>query len=210
MKDDTQLFYDLTAEETAEKWYENNILMPTIKDFMALLPENPRILDFGCGPGHESMRLASMGAEVVGIDFSSECIRIARQRCPQCRFEVMNFYTLDKTLGIFDGIFASGSLIHAENDKIEAVIKDVAELLRNKGCFLMIAQKGHGVKEKQSTLEIKGKSLRRPVYCYTKDFVVDISRSAELQFLKEGYLDKSLIAQEWRNYIFTKISKADR
>ena len=210
MKDDTRLFYDLTAEETAEKWYKNDILLPTIKEFMALLPERPRILDFGCGPGHESMRLTSAGAEVVGIDFSPECIRIARQRCPECRFEVMDFYTLDKTFGIFDGIFASGSLIHAEHDKVEAVIKDAAGLLRNNGCFLMIVQEGQGLKDKWNDFKIKGEKLRRPVYCYTKDSLIDISRSAKLQFLKEGYLDKSLIAQGWRNYIFKKESLRQR
>jgi SAM-dependent methyltransferase len=204
MKDDTKLFYDLTAEETADKWYKNDILMPTIKDFMALLPESPRILDFGCGPGHESMRLVLAGAEVVGIDFSPECIKVARQRCSECRFEVMDFYALDKTLGIFDGIFASGSLIHAGNDKIETVIKNAAELLRNNGCFLMIVQEGQGVKDKWSDFTIKGKKLRRPVYCYTRNCLIDISKGAELQFLKEGFLDKSLIVQGWRNYIFKK------
>ena len=97
-------------------------------------------------------------------------------------------------------------MIHARNDKVEAVVKNAAGLLRNNGCFLMIVQEGQGVKEKLSSLEIKGKSLRRPVYCYTKEFFIDISKGAKLQFLKEGYLDKSLIAQGWRNYIFKKES----
>ena len=207
MKDDTRLFYDLTAEETAEKWYKNDILMPTIKDFMSLLPEKPHVLDFGCGPGHESMRLASVGAEVAGIDFSPVCIRVARQRCPQCRFEIMNFYAMNKNnLGIFDAIFASGSLIHAKNDKIGTVIKNAAELLKNNGFFLMIVQKGQGINEKWSDFDIKGKKLRRPVYCYTKDFLINISMDAKLQFTKEGYLDKILINQDWRNYIFKKES----
>ncbi|EGW39307.1 class I SAM-dependent methyltransferase [Desulfosporosinus sp. OT] len=90
MENEIKLFYDLTAERTAEEWYKEDILKPTIRDFVSLLPERPRILDLGCGPGHESMRLASVGANVLGIDFSEECINIARKRCPQCQFDVLD------------------------------------------------------------------------------------------------------------------------
>lgn len=107
MVDEIKLFYDLTAEKTADQWYKEEMLKPTILDFVSLLPANPRILDLGCGPGYESMRLAQTGADVVGVDFSEECIRIARARRPQCRFEVMDFRDLDDRYSRFDGVFAS-------------------------------------------------------------------------------------------------------
>lgn len=204
MKDDIKLFYDLTAEKTADEWYGNDILMPTIKDFFALLPANPRILDLGCGPGHESMRLASAGAEVLGIDFSPECIRVARERCQKCSFEVMDFFNLGCGIGEFDGIFASGSLIHIEHAQIGIVIKNAADILRANGCFLMIVQDGEGIKEKWSNFEVHGRNIRRPVYCYTKNSLTDASVRAGLQFLREGYLDDSLYGCGWRNYIFRK------
>ena len=77
-------YYEAAARRVAEEWYPNDILLPTIRDFFSLLRPRPRILDLGCGPGHESLRMASLGAEVVGIDFSPANIRIARERCPQC------------------------------------------------------------------------------------------------------------------------------
>ena len=118
MKEEIKLFYDLTAEKTASEWYENDILMPTIKEFVSLLPKNPKVLDLGCGPGHETKRLATIGADVIGIDYSSECIRIAKECCPECKFEVMDFRNLDDSLGHFDGVFASGSLIHLNSDEL--------------------------------------------------------------------------------------------
>jgi len=57
MDHETKLFYNLTAQKNAEKWYENYMLMPSIKEFVALLPEKPRVLDLGCGCGYESMCL---------------------------------------------------------------------------------------------------------------------------------------------------------
>jgi trans-aconitate methyltransferase len=85
--------------------------LPTIKDILSFLPEHPRILDLGCGPGYESMRLESLGAEDVGIDNSPENIRISRERCPQCTLHEMDFRSLDDRFGVFDGVFASASLI---------------------------------------------------------------------------------------------------
>jgi trans-aconitate methyltransferase len=92
--DDTKRFYDATADKVADEWYPNDVLMPTIREFLSHLPPKPRVLDLGCGPGHESMRLTSAGARVFGLDFSDECISVARQRCSQCQFEVADFRDL--------------------------------------------------------------------------------------------------------------------
>ncbi len=60
-------FYDFVAEETSKSWDNNEILLPTIKDFISFLPVHPRILDLGCRPGHESKRLFNEGTDVTGI-----------------------------------------------------------------------------------------------------------------------------------------------
>ena len=41
--------------------------------------EGSRVIDFGCGPGLYASRLARLGAEVTGIDFSSRSIEYARK-----------------------------------------------------------------------------------------------------------------------------------
>jgi len=62
MENDIKTFYDLVAEETANEWYNNDVLLPSTKEFINLLPVRPRVLDLGCGPGYESMRLNNEGA----------------------------------------------------------------------------------------------------------------------------------------------------
>ena len=42
------------------------------------LGEGSRVIDFGCGPGLYASRLARLGAEVTGIDFSARSIEYAR------------------------------------------------------------------------------------------------------------------------------------
>jgi hypothetical protein len=77
-------------------------------------------------------------------------------------------------------------------------------MLRENGFFLMIIQDGEGINEKYSNLVVDGKSLRRLIYCYTKNYLSGITHKILLEFVKEGYLDKTLVEHNWRNYIFKK------
>ncbi len=202
MDNEIKLFYDLTAKKTADEWYKEEILKPTILDFVSMLPANPRILDLGCGPGYESMRIAETGANVVGVDFSEECIRIARERCPQCRFEVVDFRDLDERFGRFDGVFASGSLPHLAPEDFLKVLKNIGGILTGNGHVAIIIVDGEGISDKMSCLEVDGRKLKRTVYLYTKEYVIQEAKKAGLEFVREGYLDSKLIAYDVKNYIF--------
>jgi 2-polyprenyl-3-methyl-5-hydroxy-6-metoxy-1,4-benzoquinol methylase len=96
---DLQKFYNDISKQFADEWYSNDSLLPVLKSFVSLLNSNARVLDFGCGAGYESMRLHNLGVEVVGIDYSIEPIKIAREKNPQCRFEVMDFRRIVKSIG---------------------------------------------------------------------------------------------------------------
>jgi cyclopropane fatty-acyl-phospholipid synthase-like methyltransferase len=209
MDDETKLFYDLTAQKTADEWYDNNILKPTIQHFIRLLPGKPRVLDLGCGPGHESMRLALAGADVVGIDFSQECIRIAQERCtlPQCQFEVMDFRRLDERWGTFDGVFACASLIHIDPETLPDVISRIRKILHNNGHLMAIIIDGEGILESKSNLEYNKRKLRRTVYGYTKEHMSTAAEKCDFTFVSNGYLDKDLLKYGWRTYIFKALRK---
>lgn len=202
MENQIKLFYDLTAQKTADEWYKEEILRPTIQDFISLLPKNPRVLDLGCGPGHESMRLAQSGAQVIGIDFSEKCIAIARERCPQCRFEVQDFNSLDERYGKFEGVFACASLIHIEPTELQRVLSNIKKVLIEKGYLAVLIVEGKGISEKMSILEVEGKKLDRTVYLYTQEHMTDKAKKVGLEYVREGYLNEKLKEYGWRNYIF--------
>ena len=52
------------------------------------LSESSRLIDFGCGPGLYTSRLARDGANVVGIDFSSRSIEYAKACANRDRLDV--------------------------------------------------------------------------------------------------------------------------
>lgn len=203
MDKETKLFYDLTAEENAKEWYENYMLMPSIEEFVSLLPEKPKVLDLGCGGGYESMRLMKAGAQVVGVDFSEESIRIAMERCPEVQFELMDFRRLDgEKLGKFDGVFACASLIHTSQEELPGVFAQMRNILNPNGFVVAIAREGEGFWE--GWPEVDGRKLRRIVYLYSKETLS--AAATGFKHVKEGYLDPELIENGWINHIFQRAS----
>jgi len=55
----------------------------------------PLALDIGCGTGIQSLRLASMGYKVVGIDVADELLRIARLKLAKAGYHDAEFYITD-------------------------------------------------------------------------------------------------------------------
>lgn len=204
MNNGIKAFYDATAQSTADEWYPNDLLLPTIADFISLLPEKPLVLDLGCGPGHESKRLSKAGAIVTGIDFSEECIDIAKQRSPECNFIIGDIRSLNTGIGIFDGIFACASLIHIPMNELSIVLKNINSLLGKSGCLNIIILDGVGVSEKFSNLEFEGKKYNRIVYLYSKDVIINEAARQGFSFVREGFLEEELKESGWRNYLFKK------
>lgn len=151
-----QRFYNDIAHQLADDWYCNDSLTPALKSFVSLLKSKPRILDLRCGAGYESMRLHNLGAEVVGIDYAAEPIRIARERNPQCTFEVMDFRKIDNQIGHFDGIAAIASIIHIPNDELAGLFKSMKNILNPNGFIMLVVIEGDGLCKERSIIEVNG------------------------------------------------------
>ena len=63
-------------------------VLPCILSMCRDLPPS-RILDVGCGNGSVALELAKRGHSVVGIDLAESGIQVARESCPQGRFELV-------------------------------------------------------------------------------------------------------------------------
>jgi tetratricopeptide (TPR) repeat protein len=77
------------------------------------------VLDIGCGPGKFAKFLTEQmpGTAYLGVDFSSAAIDIAREKCPQQRFEQGDITTLEAaTLDKFGAIICTEVLEHIETD----------------------------------------------------------------------------------------------
>ncbi len=91
--------------------------------FCRTLPKNAFILDLGSGTGLPFAKyFVEKGFRVLGIDFSSEMIKIARKNVLKAEFRVFSMTELD-FVNKFDGIFSNYSMLLLN----PTLFKDVAE-----------------------------------------------------------------------------------
>ncbi|UUX92165.1 class I SAM-dependent methyltransferase [Methanoplanus endosymbiosus] len=201
-KEEIIRFYDYVAEKEYSNWEAGDILLPVTEEFMKILPDNPEILDLGCGLGHEAAMFAGSGAKVTGIDFSRRSIETAREKVPECRFIEADFTDNPGITGKYDGIFSSGSLIHIPPEDFEKVIFRLAENLKEGGYFLIIYQEGE--EKYTSHMEIKGEETERIIYRYRRTVIRKSFEDAGFSFEKDIRLPAGLIITNWCGLIFRK------
>ncbi len=112
-----------------------------VADLAAHLPaafRPRRILDFGCGLGDTSRRLAETfaGADVVGVDTADAAIAWAREHHAGPR---VSFGTIDglAAQGVFDLCYVNGVLHHVVPDRRREVLGAIRDALRPGGHFAL-------------------------------------------------------------------------
>jgi len=140
----TQESYDRSAASYDAKT-RDFILSLEMAQFTAPLSRGAVILDLGCGPGRDAKIFLEQGFEVVGVDFSSELLAIAKERAPKGEFFQRNIEDLYVfTPDYFDGIWANASLLHIPKSSLPAVLKQMNKLLKLNGQLFVSVKKGEG------------------------------------------------------------------
>src|SRR4051812_15222740 len=80
-KEITQQSYEATAAEFAHN-VADLAPLASIEKFVKMLPPKAKILDIGCGSGRDAKIFSSQGAHVIGIDFCSNLLEIAKKHSP--------------------------------------------------------------------------------------------------------------------------------
>ncbi|MEQ8757177.1 MAG: class I SAM-dependent methyltransferase [Coleofasciculus sp. G1-WW12-02] len=105
------------------------------------LPENPNVLDLGCGTGRLLHRLATQFPTLkgTGLDLSSQMLRQARQsnqHRPRLIFKQGNAESLPFTEGQFDAVFNTISFLHYPQP--QQVLFEVNRVLGEGGRFYLV------------------------------------------------------------------------
>jgi len=141
-------------------------------------------LDAGCGPGPLAVSLAERGFQLVGIDFSPEMIKIAKEKIRKndiqgTYFLVNNVDYLGFKKDTFDGVCLIGVLSYVPN--IDATMKEIQRILKPGGIAIIQVSNRFSLPE----LEIR---LLLPVWSYLKE-IVKTPREEKVRFSKNPYAD---------------------
>lgn len=122
--ENAQEFFDGTVDADMSQHYD---------EFLKLIPENGCILDAGCGSGRDTKNFKLLGYNIVAIDGSVEMCKIASKftgvNVKHMQFQNITF------VDVFDGIWASASLLHVPSDELDSVLSKLKCSLKNSGVF---------------------------------------------------------------------------
>ncbi|MBB6174148.1 SAM-dependent methyltransferase [Nocardiopsis mwathae] len=145
----TRAFYDAVAGDYAELARDELSGKPLDRGILAAFAERVRcagvgpVADLGCGPGHVTAYLHSLGVtDVFGVDLSSQMVAIARRVYPELRFDEGSMASLDRPDGSLGGIVAWYSIIHTPPGVLSAVLAEFRRLLASGGQLLLAFQVG--------------------------------------------------------------------
>ena len=94
-----------------------------------------RVLDLGCGPGHATVFLGSLGLEMVGLDVAPEMIRFARDNGVAAGVgDLANLPVRDKCA---DGIVSRFSIIHFAPHELQPIFDEFARSMVDGGHLLL-------------------------------------------------------------------------
>ncbi|WP_329109602.1 class I SAM-dependent methyltransferase [Micromonospora sp. NBC_01699] len=95
------------------------------------------VLDLGCGPGHITDYLRSLGADATGIDLVPEFIAHARATHPSGSYQLGSIESLAVADHSIAGILAWYSLIHLPPQDLDGVLAEFRRVIAPAGALVL-------------------------------------------------------------------------
>lgn len=140
-------FYNNTAGQWASTLSES-FWQAQYDSLQKHLPKG-KILDLGCGYGRDSYHLSEIGYQVVGVDISTEMVKLASVRVPKARFFVQSFYELDFPPQFFDAFWAANTLHHIPRKNLPDVLEKVKKVTKDGAVGFISVKEGVGEQMKE-------------------------------------------------------------
>jgi SAM-dependent methyltransferase len=109
-------------------------------------PENPVVLEIGCGNGRDAEAITNLTPYYTGIDSSEKMLVKAQDRLPNAHFEQADARTYDYS-GTYDIVFAFAPFRHLDLDDVTVVLRKIYDSLRVGGVLYMSSNYGEKYEE---------------------------------------------------------------
>lgn len=146
-RDPTVAAYEAHADRFEERASQaGRRLAPLLAATLRTLPPRSRVLDLGCGSGHDALAFLSAGHEVHGIDATATFVERAAKRArrfgSRARFEAADIRTWVPRAGGYDLVWANASLIHVPKKRMVTVLRRLRSSLRGSGRLVATIHNG--------------------------------------------------------------------
>ena len=156
--------------------------------------EKIKILEVGCGPGQVSLELARNGFNVVGLDISGECIKIARTFSFEDPWGKdrgnLEYIQQDfmKHKGKYDIVLFTATLHHFPNSN--RVLEHASDLLNPEGLVILDEPARDLVSKRNTVMILLIKSLLSSAGAYFQDLKLPLTKKDIEERLNEILLEE--------------------
>lgn len=126
-----------TAFDEVYALRQKYFLGPALLKFLGNI-KNKKVLDLGCGNGHNSYAFSKKGAKVIGLDSSKKMIDIAKTYYPKIEFIRGDATLLDSYVpkGIDIVVASQVFLTVPSREKTKEIFQQVSKVLKKEGVFI--------------------------------------------------------------------------
>ncbi len=172
----TRAAYDSIAADYAERFRGELAGKPLDRALFSAFAELVRaagrpVADIGCGPGHVTAHLHSLGLNAFGIDLSPEMVALARRSYRGLSFDQGSMTALDLPDGALGGIVAMYSIIHIPPERRPQVFAEFHRAMASGGHLMLAFQAGD---ERRHVTQALGHSVSVDAYLLPPDHVADL------------------------------------
>jgi SAM-dependent methyltransferase len=121
----------------------------------AALKPGMKILDVGCGRGELTAHLQARGHDIVGIDGSSDAIKVAKTNFPNASFIAGDLFAVKFPAASFDRVFFLGIIEHLTDAEITGFLAEFERILKPGG-RVIITTCTNSLYNKKLTYRLRG------------------------------------------------------
>jgi SAM-dependent methyltransferase len=200
--------YDRIAAEYARRLFHELEGKPRDRElllsFAADVSGRGMVCDMGCGPGHVARFLRDAGAQVIGLDLSSEMLAHARSLNPDIDFHVGNILALDLPGNSLAGITAFYAIVNIPAHSLNIAFREMHRVLQPDGLLLLAFHIGGDVIRPE---EMWGQRVAMEFYHFDRAMVERLLSAAGFRI--EDVVEREPYApeieyQSRRAYIFAR------
>lgn len=145
-----------------ERHGKNPKLHEQVEEFAQTLL-GKRVIDIGCGPGHDAYHFAELGYQVTGVDYSDEMIKVAAKLQESDNppdFQVGDMSGVSEMFddNSFDGAWVSASMLHIPEEDTPQVLQGIRKIVVNGGKVYIGLKAG-----KQGARLVEGDKYGKPM-----------------------------------------------
>lgn len=149
--------YNLAAKAYADLFIielrEKPLDVEWLRQFASSIGHGQPVLDLGCGPGHTTAHLASLGLRPTGVDLSEGMIATAKSLFPHVDFRVGDFFNLPDRDNSVAGLLAFYCIVHLQPDQLLPAFREMFRVLEGGGVLLLSFHIGTEAVRKDNFLE---------------------------------------------------------